>query len=66
MCQITAFYVTTNCRRVSETRCTSSAPEIGEGGQDILAVRQEYDDVEDTICCNINDMIAATCDDGYK
>ena len=60
------FYLLLIRRRVPETQCKFAAPEIGEGGQDILAVRQEYDDGQDTICCNIDDIIAATCDDGYK
>ena len=47
-------------RSVPESQCMSAAPEIGEGGQDILAVRLEE---ENTICCKISDIIAVTCDE---
>ena len=52
-------------RQVPETQCKSAAPEIGEGGQDILAVRVEE---ENTICCKISDIIVITCDEqeGYR
>ena len=38
----------------------SDAPEIGEGGHDILAVRLEE---ESTICCKITEIIPLICDE---
>ena len=38
----------------------SAAPEIGEGGQDILAVRLEEDN---TICCNAKYIIPSECNE---
>ena len=54
------FYKTNISRRVPTTQCKLSAPEIGDGGEDILAVRLEE---ENTICCKIDDIIAVTCDE---
>ena len=47
-------------RLVLQSRCTSAAPEIGDGGHDILAVRLEE---ESTICCKITEIIPLTCDE---